>query len=182
MKLLTKLALSAVTGVFTLFATAQVPPLNDPQIVGVVIAANQIDIDAGHLALTKSQNPQVTEFAQQMVTDHTAVQKSVTDLGAKLHVTPAESSISTSLKKQAATTTARLQGLSGAAFDKAYIDNEVTYHTAVINVVSTALIPNAQNAELKSALTGAVPMFQGHLQHAKNIQASLGSNASTMHH
>lgn len=175
MKLQKRVAVVVAAGLFAgctvVAARAQAP--TDPQIVGIVVAANQIDIDAGKLALQKSQNVQVKEFAQDMVNDHTAVQKSVFDLGAKLHVTPAESATSASLKKQAAKTTAHLKTLKGAAFDKAYIDNEVAYHKQVINAVKTVLIPNAKNAELKSALEGTAPMFEGHLEHAEHLQAGL---------
>jgi putative membrane protein len=145
----------------------------DPEIVGIVVTANQIDIDHAKLALSKSKNKEVRDFARQMVTDHSALQKSVSDLGAKLHVTPAESEISSNLKTQAERTTQKLNALSGSEFDKAYIDNEVAYHQAVIHAVSTVLIPDAQNAELKSALQGAAPLFQGHLKHAERVQADL---------
>ncbi len=154
------------------FAAAQAPP-TDPQIVGIVVAANDIDINYGKLALSKTKNQQIHEFAQQMVTDHSAVQKSVFDLGAKLKVTPADSDTGAALKKQASETMAKLKGLKGAAFDKAYVDNEVAYHAAVIDAVSKVLIPNAKNAELKNALVGAAPLFQGHLAHAKMIQSAL---------
>jgi putative membrane protein len=156
----------------TVSASAQAPP-TDPQIVGIVVTANQIDIDAGKLAISKTHNKEVHDFAQQMITDHSALQKSVFDLGGKLHVAPADSETSASLKKQAAETTARLKSLTGAAFDTAYINNEVSYHKAVIGAVSTVLIPNAQNAELKSALAGAAPLFQGHLEHAEHLQAGV---------
>jgi len=145
----------------------------DPQIVGIVVTANQIDIDYGKLALSKAKNRGVRDFAQQMVTDHSALQKSVADLGAKLNVSPGDSDTSNSLKSQSEQTTQKLKALNGKSFDKAYIDNEVAYHQAVINAVSSVLIPNAQNAELKSALQGAAPLFQGHLQHAQKVQADL---------
>lgn len=145
----------------------------DPQIVGVVNAADQIDIDHGTLALSKSKNKEVRDFAQQMVTDHSALQKSVSELGAKLNVTPENSGTSRALKAQAEQTTEKLNGLNGKAFDRAYIDNEVAYHQAVINAVSSTLIPNAKNAELKSALQNAGPLFQGHLEHAQRLQADL---------
>jgi putative membrane protein len=164
-------ALLGVAGSLGVSAHAQAP--TDPQIVGIVLAANQIDIDAGKAALAKAHNADVKAFAQQMITDHSALQKSVKQLGAKLHVTPAPSSTADSLKSQAATTATRLKGLSGDAYDKAYIDNEVAYHQAVIDAVSNVLIPNAKNAELKSALEGAAPAFQGHLKHAQMIQSSL---------
>lgn len=167
----------ACAAAFHPIAQAQAP--SDPQIVGIVVAANQIDIDYGKLALSKSKNKEVREFAQQMVTDHSAVQKSVFDLGAKLKVTPADSGTSSALKSQSQETTAKLKALKGKAFDKAYLDNEVAYHTAVIGAVSSTLIPSAQNAELKSALQGAAPLFQGHLEHAKKVQADVeGAKAS----
>ena len=169
---------------FQLAAQAQTPSAapTDPQIVGIVVTANQIDIDYAKLALKKAKSKEVRDFAQQMVTDHSALQKSVFDLGAKLKVTPADSDTSQSLKSQAAETTTKLKALKGEAFDKAYIDNEVAYHKAVIDAVSTVLIPNAQNAELKSALQGAAPLFQGHLQHAEKIQAALEGNSKAATH
>jgi len=165
-------ALGCVALPFIVQAQAGAGP-TDPQIVGIVVTANKIDIDYAKLALSRSKNREVRGFAQQMVTDHSALQKSVEDLGAKLNVTPADSDTSKSLKSQSEQTTEKLNGLSGAAFDKAYIDNEVAYHQAVINAVSSVLLPNAQNAELKSALEGAAPLFQGHLKHAQNVQADL---------
>lgn len=150
-------------------------PPSDPQIVGIVVAANQIDIDAGQLAMKKAKSQEVRDFAQQMVTDHTALQKSVSNLGAKLNVKPEDSDTSRALKSQAEGTTTKLEGLQGADFDKAYIDNEVTYHQAVINATSSVLIPNAKNAELKSALESAAPLFQGHLEHARRVQSELGT-------
>jgi putative membrane protein len=156
---------------FTTSARAQAP--SDPQIVGIVLGANQIDMDYAKLALTKSKNKEVREFAQQMTTDHSSLQKSVKDLGAKLNVTPADSDTAKSLKQQAADETKKLQGLKGKDFDKAYIDNEIAYHQQVIDAVSKVLIPNAQNADLKGALTSAAPLFQGHLEHAQKVQSDL---------
>jgi putative membrane protein len=151
---------------------AQQPP-TDANIGAIVLAANQIDIDYAKLALSKSKNADVRAFAEQMVTDHSAVQKAVVELAGKLHLTPVDNDISNGLKKQSVETTAKLKSLSGGAFDKAYVDNEVAYHKAVTDAVSTVLIPNAQNAELKSALEGANPLFLGHLEHARKIQAKL---------
>lgn len=145
----------------------------DPQIVGIVGTADQIDIDYAKLALSKTKNKQVRDFAQQMITDHSSVQKSVNELAAKLNVTPADSETSNALKAQAEQMTQKLRGLKGKAFEKTYIDNEVAYHRAVINATRTVLIPSAQNAELKSALEGAEPLFEGHLQHAEKVQSAI---------
>jgi putative membrane protein len=154
-------------------AFAQSGP-SDPQIAGIVVTANQIDIDAGKLAKSHTKNKEVSKFAQQMITDHTAVNKQAGALAKKLGVTPADSDTSKSLKSGAQKNMANLKGLKGAAFDKAYVDHEVAYHQAVLDAIDKVLIPSAQNAELKDLITKVRPAIAAHLDHAKMIQSSLG--------
>ena len=91
----------------------------------------------------------------------------------KLNVTPEESPTSQSLKSDGKMNLTKLRGLIGAAFDKAYIDNEVTYHESVIKALDDTLIPNAKNSELKALLESGRPIFESHLNHAKGVQTSL---------
>lgn len=149
---------------------------SDVQIVGIVLAADQIDIDYGKIALQKSKDARVREFAQRMVTDHSAVQKSVIELAGKLGVKAADSQTSTGLKSGAADITKKLKTLKGKEFDKFYIDNEVSYHKTVTDAVDAVLIPSAQNSELKSALQGAQPLFLKHLEHARSVQSGQGDS------
>jgi putative membrane protein len=155
--------------------------LDDAQIAAIVVSANQVDIDAGNLAIKKTKNPEVKKFAERMVTDHTAVNKAAVDLVTKLKVTPMESDASKGLVTGGTDTRAKLEGLDGDAFDKAYVDNEVAYHEAVIGVLKTKLIPSATNQELKDALVGVQPAFDAHLQHAKQLQASLAGGPAPAH-
>lgn len=150
---------------------AQAP--SDPQIVQIVQTANKIDIDQARLALRKSKDAQVKEFANQMISDHTNLEKAVADLATKLKVRPEASDTSKQLQQQAADEAKKLRRLSGSAFDKEYAAHEIAFHQAVIDAAGTTLIPDAKNAELKSALQGAAPLLQGHLQHAQELQRSL---------
>jgi putative membrane protein len=150
----------------------------DPQIAAIVVTANQVDIDAGKLAESKGHSKEVKDFAKLMVTDHTAVNKSASDLVTKLHVTPEPNDTSKSLKQGGEQNMAALKKLSGPAFDKAYIDHEVAYHQAVLDAVDKTLIPSAQNAELKALLVKVRPAFVAHLDHAKQVQASLGKSGA----
>ena len=154
-------------------ALAQGKP-TDPQIAGIVVAANQIDVDAGKLAKSRSQNKEVKDFAQQMITDHTAVNKQAGALAKKLGVTPEDSDTSKSLKQGAADNLKNLKALKGGQFDKSYVDHEVVYHQQVLDAIDKLLIPSAQNAELKSLITKVRPAIAAHLEHAKHLQASLG--------
>jgi len=155
-------------------AHAQGGAPNDAQIAHIVVTANQVDIDAGKLAASKTSNADVKTFAQQMVTDHTGVNKQATELVTRLKVTPEDNATSQSLKSGGDANLATLKGLSGAAFDKAYVDHEVAYHQAVLDAVDKVLIPSASNADLKALLVKVRPAFVAHLEHAKHVQASLG--------
>ena len=147
---------------------------NDAQIAAIVVTANQVDIDAGKLAESKSTNKDVKAFGKQMVTDHTGVNKSATELVTKLKVKPEDNPTAQSLKKGGQENVAHLKTLKGAAFDKAYVDHEVDYHQQVIDAMDKTLIPSAQNAELKALLVKVRPAFVAHLEHAKQLQGSLG--------
>jgi putative membrane protein len=147
--------------------------LTDANIAAIVVAANTIDVQNGQLALAKSQNADVKAFANQMVTDHTSVNKKATELVTRLKVTPKESEPSRTLKAGAATTLATLEAKPGAEFDQAYVDNEVAYHQAVIDMLDQTLIPAARNKDLKALLVAVRPAFVAHLEHAQHIQASL---------
>ena len=151
--------------------SAQSAP-NDAQIAAIVVTANQVDIDAGKLAASKSSNKEVKEFAQRMITDHTGVNKAATELVTKLKVKPEANATSKSLKSGGDDTLKRLNALKGAEFDRAYVDNEVTYHQTVLDALDKTLIPSAKNEELKALLVKVRPAFVAHLEHAKHIQAS----------
>ena len=149
----------------------------DPQIAAIFDTANQIDIDAGKLAKSTSQSKDVQQFAQQMITDHSAVNKSASELVTKLNVMPELSTTSGKLQKEGDDNLAALKKLQGHAFDKAYIDPEVKYHEAVIKMLDKTLIPGARNAELKALLVKVRPAFEAHLEHARKLQAQLDKNA-----
>jgi len=157
------------------------PRLSDAQIAAIVTTANGIDVDNGALAVERSSNDQVKQFAKRMMEDHTSVNKAAVALVTRLGVAPEETDTSRGLAASANKTRGTMRGLTGAEFDKAYVDNEVAYHAAVIEVLDTVLIPSAQNAELKSMLVSVRPAFVAHLEHARSIQASLGGEAPSGH-
>lgn len=146
---------------------------NDAQIAHIAYTAGQIDIEAADLALQNSKNKEVRDFAENMVRDHKAVNDQALALVKKLHVTPQDNATSKALVKQAGEKQAGLKKLTGAAFDRAYADNEVTYHKTVNTALETTLIPDASNAELKDLLTTGLKIFQGHEQHAEHLAQSL---------
>lgn len=157
----------------TVAASAADKAPDDAQIAAIVVTANQVDIDAGKLAMAKASSAKVKEFAQLMITDHSGVNKAATELVSKLNVKPEPSATSDNLKQGGDEKLAGLQKLSGSSFDRAYVDNEVVYHQSVLDAVDKTLIPSARNAELKALLVKVRPAFVAHLEHAKQLQATL---------
>jgi putative membrane protein len=173
-----KVSTIAVTGLLSLtVAGASAQGINDAQIASIVVTANQVDVDAGKLAVSRSTNAEVTAFGQLMITDHTGVNKSATDLVSKLKVTPQDNPTSQSLKAGGEKNLSHLMTLKGAAFDKAYLDNEVAYHQQVIDALDKTLIPGATNEELKALLVKVRPAFVAHLEHAKRLQSSMNKES-----
>lgn len=144
--------------------------LSDAEIASVAVTANQIDIEYALIAIQKSKNADVVKFAETMAKDHQSVINQAVALAKKLGVTPKDNATTRSFLAQATKTKEMLTSKKHRAFDKAYIDNEVAYHTAAIKEVETVLIPDATNAELKSLLQSALPLFQTHLAHAVMLQ------------
>ncbi|AUX79651.1 MULTISPECIES: DUF4142 domain-containing protein [Sinorhizobium] len=145
----------------------------DPQIAHIAYTAGVLDIEAAKQAIATSKNKAVVEFAETMVRDHEAVNSQALDLVKKLNVTPEDNDTSKALSQAAEAKRQELAKLTGAEFDKAYVEHEVAYHKQVNGALETMLIPAAQNGELKSLLETGLKLFQGHQQHAEHVATEL---------
>jgi len=160
-------------------APAAAPDLSDPEVAHVAWTANSIDIDMAKFAQTRAHKAAVKQFAQTMITDHTAVNEQAAALAKKLGVTPADNAVSQSLQNDAKQARASLEPLHGAAFERAYIDREVAYHQAVLDAIDKVLVPTTENAELRKLLTDVRPAIATHLEHAKQLRSQLGAPSRT---
>jgi putative membrane protein len=164
-----------------LAAALSAQSMDDAQIAAIVVTANQVDIDAGTLAAARASHPDVKAFGQRMAADHAGVNRAASDLAGRLKLTPKDNPTARSIKEGGDKNLAKLETLTGAAFDKAYIDHEVVYHQQVLDALDKTLIPNAKNEELKALLVKVRPAFVAHLEHAKDVQAALAKKGSAQH-
>jgi putative membrane protein len=153
------------------------PALDDPTIVAIFDQANGYDIETSKLALQKSKTKAVRDLAQQFSHDHAAVRQQGRDLAKKLHVTPTPPK-ENPLAHDHEQALKALKSKSGAEFDRAYADEEVRYHQAVLDAVSSTLLPAIKNAELKAFVEKVGPAFQGHLEAAKQLQKQLAQTTA----
>ena len=162
------------TGVICFISYGQQnPELSDPEVASVAVVANQIDIDYATIALERSQNKEIREFANRMKTDHNAVIQQAVALVTKLSVTPEDNQVSNSLLEDAKKMKKKLLQVSDRKFDKLYIKNEISYHQAVIAAVKNLLIPETENGELKELLEAVLPALEAHRDHAIMVQDKL---------
>jgi putative membrane protein len=155
-------------------APAAAPTLSDANIVYILDQANAADSARGRLAETKGTSADVKSFGKLMVAEHHMLRQQGQQLAKKLNVTPQAPSGDQS-EAQAKTQLDSLKAMpKGKAWDKAYIDYEVTAHQQVLDTANKAH-DAAQNQELKDLISKAAPVIQKHLDRAKQIQQKLGS-------
>ena len=145
------------------------PALDDAAIVGIFDIANTWDIATGSLAAAKASRQEVKDFGAMLARDHKVVQDSGRALAAKLKVTPTPVPADFPLKVAHEAAMKKLQGMSGAAFDKAFLEHEVAYHKAVIEAVNKTLVPALKSAEVKALVLKVAPAFVAHQVAAEEL-------------
>ncbi len=146
--------------------------LNDANIVYILDQANASDSARGTLASTKGTSSDVKDFGRMMAGEHHALRQQGQRLATKLSVTPAAPASDMSAADAQKEMDALTAEAKGKSWDVAYMNFEVTYHKAVLDIATKAL-GAAQNKELKDLITQAAPIIQKHLDRAVAIQSKL---------
>jgi putative membrane protein len=149
-------------------AAQQAARLDDPTIVAIFDAANSWDIQTGQLAEKKGTTKAVRDYGAMLSRDHTAVRQMGRDLAKKLGVTPTPPK-NFAMAKDHAAAVATLDGASGKAFDRAFLQHEVAFHKAVIDAMNSTLLPSLQNEEVKDLVKKVEPAFNAHMMAAQNL-------------
>jgi putative membrane protein len=124
------------------------------------------EVELGRMAATKAQNPEVKQFGQMMVTDHGKANTELKALAAKKNI-----AVPTDLGTHASTAE-ELKGLSGADFDRAYVEAMVEAHEDDVSAFQKQA-DNAADAEVKAFAAKNLPVLQKHLEAIKAIQAKM---------
>lgn len=149
-------------------ANANKPAMgDDADFMTAADLAGLAEIELGKLAQTKAQNAEVKKFAGQMVTDHTKAGDELKALGKKKDFKPA-----TELDSAHKLIMQKLQGLSGADFDKAYVDAMVDDHEDAVDLFE-GQAKDGKDTELKAFAAKTLPVLRGHLNMIKDIKAKM---------
>jgi len=146
---------------------------SDANIAAILLAANNTDISYARLAPSRAQSQQVKDFAQQMLTDHTAVNEAVMNLLNRINLNPQDNVTSLDFRDESANRRDILRELEGRAFDTTYMSNEVSYHTKLLAAIDNVLLPAARDPQLKQTISSIRPAVASHLTHAQRVRAAL---------
>jgi predicted outer membrane protein len=138
----------------------------DQKILMDMAQANINEVEAGKMAQSKSKNDQVKSFAQQMIDDHGKALTEVQQLAQQKGVT-----LPTEPDSKHKAMAAKMEAMSGDAFDKAYMKNAgVADHKAV----HSALMKDEKHAkdpDVKALATKMAPVVEQHLKSAQSMPA-----------
>ena len=157
-------------------AAAPAASLDDATIVAIFDAANTADMETGALAAKRGQSKEVREFGAMLADVHRLVRQQGRDLATKLSVTPTPPADDASARAHEQAM-ASLRAASDAEFDRAFLRHEVAFHKAVIDAVTTTLLPAIDNAELRKLVTDVAPAFQAHMLAAGKMETQLDGKA-----
>lgn len=149
---------------------------SDADIAAIFLAANYTDISYAKLATpARTNNTAIQDFAKQMLTDHTRLNHEADDYFASLNINPVDNTTSLDFRDESAAKREIMRDLEGRAFDTTYINNEISYHTKLLDALDNVLIPDARNPRLKLFLVNVRPAVAAHLGHAQDVKAGLAT-------
>jgi putative membrane protein len=125
------------------------------------------EVQLGQLAVQKATNPDVKAFGQHMVDDHTKANDELKEVAGKESIT-----LPTNLNAKDQALMSRLQNLSGAQFDKAYIRAMVKDHEEDVKEFQKEANAGT-DAGLKDFAAKTLPTLQSHLEMAKSTDAKV---------
>ena len=125
------------------------------------------EVELGKIASTKAQNAEVKKFAEMMVTDHSKAGDELKALAAKKNITLPTTPIA---KHQSLIQ--KLQGLTGAEFDKAYVEDMLEDHEKDVAEFEKQSESNP-DADVKAFAAKTLPTLKKHLEAIKAIQAKM---------
>lgn len=144
--------------------------LSDGQVVAIAIALNESEIVTSQPALIKAVSAAVIDFAEEMITDHSATIERLEDLG----IAPVPNAISTDLNRVADQVEDILDELSGGEYDRAYIDAQIELHLLALDFIDNLLRPEASDAALRVELEAMRAIVRAHLLEAEQISIETG--------
>lgn len=173
MKMQNTLIIAALTFVAGSAFAAITPTLNDGQILQLIKTTTQANTNEAQLEVTEGSNTEIKNYAVGLVADNTKSVASEALVEAESGIKAGDSDANKSLQNTTSSKLASMKTIARSNIDRAFIDDQVATNQAYVNDLNTILIPQAQNAQVKSFLQDTLKTVQGNLTAAQKAQADL---------
>lgn len=152
-------------------ATGQQLPQADMQFVTEAAGGGKAEVELGRIAAEKAAAQEVKDFGQMMVDDHTAANEELMRIAGEKQI-----EVPDELPPDAQEAQQRLDGLSGAEFDRAYMEQMVTDHEKTITLFEQEA-NTGQDPDLQKFAQDTLPTLQKHLEQAQQINTQMMQTA-----
>lgn len=138
--------------------------------------SSMAEIQAGKIAVSKSQDPAVQQFAERMIQDHTKANSELEQIASTKGLTPSKQ-----LTGQHKMMIDDLSDKSGEAFDAAYMDHMVKSHQMAVSMFQMASKSDGVDPEISAFAKKTLPVLEEHLEMAKGLSAKQSGSANMKH-
>lgn len=157
---------------------AQPAPIQDPQILHILQTANSIESELGDLAADRAVDAITRNYARTVAADHRALNQVVDSVARMVKMIPADNEVSREMRAKSDTVRAALAGRTEAAFDRAYIPQDIQAHQMLLDRIERDLMRRTLRPEILQLLERVRPMLAAHLQMALDIQKRIAPTAA----
>jgi putative membrane protein len=149
--------------------------LTDAQVVDILAAASEVDRRAGELARDSGADPRAKQLGAVLAADHAGAGQAVAELAARLGIVAEANPTSARFHSDGERNRAILQRETGPEFDRVFLENEIEYHTMMLQALDGTLLPAIRNAELRRHVQQIRPVVESHLEQARQLQSALAA-------
>lgn len=152
---------------------AAMMPTIAAEYVAAAGASDLYEIESSRMALEKSENAEIREFAQMMIDNHTSTTEQLTTAAEAAGMTPGAPAMMPMQQQMID----ELTPLTGADFDRTYLEQQRRAHQMALNLHQN-YAASGDTEELREVASSAVPIIEGHIEGLQGLSAD--SSAGSM--
>lgn len=142
---------------------------------GILRSIHEGEVELSTLAQQKATDPRVRAYADNVAKDHKARMAKDNQLMSGLGVSATDSDTSGQIKAAADREKSNLDSMSGVAFDRAYLDDQISYYRLVLDTFDKDLLPNVKDPQIRVSLQNGRARANDHLREAQDLRNSLST-------
>lgn len=145
----------------------------DGEIVSALEGINKGEIKSAKIAAQKSMTPSVQQYAQQVMTGHRNAEKQLDQIRRKNRITVSTPAVRRDMREENTAARRRVNRLDGAAFDQAFLDEQINQQQQALQLIDNSLLKKVDNIDLRAYINNLRTMMEANLQTARQLRAAI---------